>query len=121
MSSLRDSTCLGVFVFAYALPMLAKSVIGPGALLGPVLRTGFPRGHERDLSGFLVTRPVPLPCSETPAEPMNLTMAAFPMLPPDPNTGGRSAEERRLVRQQKSPPLSDAFQRWLRTKLGLIS
>ncbi|MEY9279756.1 hypothetical protein ABH994_005420 [Bradyrhizobium yuanmingense] len=84
MSSLRDSTCLGVFVFAYALPMLAKSVIGPGALLRPVLRTGFPHGHERDLSGFLVTRPVPLPCSETPAEPVNLTIAAFPMLPPDP-------------------------------------
>ena len=34
---------------------------------------------------------------------------------------GRSAEERRLVRQQKSLPLADAFQKWLRTKLGLIS
>jgi transposase len=34
---------------------------------------------------------------------------------------GRSAEERRLVRQQKSRPLADAFQQWLRAKLGLIS
>lgn len=34
---------------------------------------------------------------------------------------GRSAEERRLVRYQKSRPLADALQKWLRTKLGLIS
>ena len=34
---------------------------------------------------------------------------------------GRSAEERRLVRQQKSRPLADAFEVWLRTKLALIS
>jgi hypothetical protein len=34
---------------------------------------------------------------------------------------GRSAEERRIVRQQKSRPLADAFEQWLRTKLGLIS
>ena len=34
---------------------------------------------------------------------------------------GRSAEERRLVRQQKSRPLVDAFEPWLRAKLGLIS
>ncbi|MBB5045976.1 transposase [Rhodopseudomonas rhenobacensis] len=34
---------------------------------------------------------------------------------------GRSAEERRLVRQQKSRPLIDALEPWLRTKLGLIS
>jgi len=33
----------------------------------------------------------------------------------------RIAEERPLVRQQKSWPLADAFQKWLRTKLGLIS
>ncbi|SFQ35373.1 hypothetical protein SAMN05216330_1313 [Bradyrhizobium sp. Ghvi] len=69
------------FVFAYALPMLAKSVVGPGALLRPVLRAGLPCGHKRDLSGFLVTHPVPLPCSETPAEPVNLTIAAFPVRP----------------------------------------
>ena len=31
---------------------------------------------------------------------------------------GRSAEERRLVRQQKSRPLVDAFEPWLRAKLG---
>lgn len=34
---------------------------------------------------------------------------------------GRSAEERRLVRQQKSRPLADRFQKWLHTKLALIS
>ncbi len=34
---------------------------------------------------------------------------------------GRSAEERCLVRQQKSRPLAEAFERWLRAKLPLIS
>ena len=34
---------------------------------------------------------------------------------------GRSAEARRLIRQQKSRPLADAFERWLRAKLALIS
>ena len=34
---------------------------------------------------------------------------------------GRSADERRLVRQQKSRPLADAFEPWLRAKLALIS
>ena len=34
---------------------------------------------------------------------------------------GRNAEERRLVRQQKSRPLADAFEVWLRAKLALIS
>jgi len=69
------------FVFACALPMLAKSFIRPGTLLRPVLRAGFPCGHKRDLSGFLVTHPVPLPCSEIPAEPISLAIAAFPVLP----------------------------------------
>ena len=34
---------------------------------------------------------------------------------------GRSAKERRLIRQQRGRPLADAFQKWLRTKRGLIS
>jgi len=34
---------------------------------------------------------------------------------------GRSAEERRLIRQQKSRPLASAFEQWLRAKLALIS
>jgi transposase len=34
---------------------------------------------------------------------------------------GRSAEERRLVRQQKSRPLADTFEAWLRAKQALIS
>src|SRR6202158_1598922 len=33
---------------------------------------------------------------------------------------GRSAEERRITRQQKSRPLADTFEQWLRAKLGLI-
>jgi hypothetical protein len=51
----------------------------------------FPRGHKRDLSGFLVTHPVPLPCSKTPAESVVLAIADFPMLPPVPNTPKASA------------------------------
>lgn len=34
---------------------------------------------------------------------------------------GRSAEERRAIRQQRSRPLVDALQPWLREKLSLIS
>ena len=34
---------------------------------------------------------------------------------------GRSAEERRLIRRQRGRPLADAFQKWPRTKRGLIS
>jgi hypothetical protein len=34
---------------------------------------------------------------------------------------GRSPEERRITRQQKSRPLADTFEQWLRAKLGLIS
>ena len=34
---------------------------------------------------------------------------------------GRSAEERRIIRQQKSRPLAEAFEPWLRAKLTLIS
>ena len=34
---------------------------------------------------------------------------------------GRSAEERRAVRQERSRPLVEALQPWLREKLSLIS
>src|ERR1700738_5246179 len=34
---------------------------------------------------------------------------------------GRSAEERHLIRQQKSRPLADTFEQWLHAKLALIS
>jgi len=37
------------------------------------------------------------------------------------NIRGRIAEERRLVRQQKSRPLADTFRKWLHAKLALIS
>ena len=61
----------------------ARSIVQP-ALRDRLL----PHGHTRDLSGFLVTRPVPLPCSQTPAEPVLLAIADFPMLPPDPTRRG---------------------------------
>jgi hypothetical protein len=38
-----------------------------------------------------MTHPVPLPCSETPAEPVGLAITAFPMLPPESNTAKASA------------------------------
>src|SRR5260370_3929703 len=41
-------------------------------------------GHKRDLSGFLVAHPVPLPCSQTPPDPAILAMAPVPLLPPRP-------------------------------------
>jgi hypothetical protein len=34
---------------------------------------------------------------------------------------GRSADERRAIRQEKSRPIVDEFEPWLRAKLGLIS
>jgi transposase len=37
------------------------------------------------------------------------------------NIGGRGPEERRAIRQDTSRPILDAFEPWLRTKLGLIS
>jgi transposase len=40
---------------------------------------------------------------------------------PSKDIGGRSAEERHLIRQQRGRPLADAFQKRLRTKRGLIS
>src|SRR5262245_26253006 len=39
------------------------------------------------------------------------------LTPPD----GRSPEERCLVRRQKSRPLVEAFEAWLRAKLALVS
>lgn len=73
------------FVLACALPMFAKPIIGPGAFVQTVLPSGrFHMDTKRNLSGFLMTRPEPLPCSETPAEPVFLAIVAFPMLPPDP-------------------------------------
>ena len=41
------------------------------------------RGRERDLTGFLAIRPMPLPCSKTPAEPTETSpLAVLSMLPP---------------------------------------
>jgi hypothetical protein len=42
----------------------------PGTLDQPAFLPGMcARGRVRDLAGFLATRPMPLPCSKTPAEP----------------------------------------------------
>src|SRR5580698_3298845 len=55
------------------------------SVVQPVLRNpgAFTR-VQRDLSGSQATRPVPLPCSETPAESVILALPDFPMLPPVP-------------------------------------
>lgn len=50
--------------------MDAEGLIRPGALVSRRSLSGIPRrGRERDLTGFLAIRPMPLPCSKTPAEP----------------------------------------------------
>jgi hypothetical protein len=46
---------------------------------------------------------------------------ALPAWRVTPDIRGRSAEERRVVRQQRSRPLADAFEQWLRARLTLIS
>ena len=79
-----DSACPWLFVLAFALPMPPSRSSGlercsTGAPC-PVVSCG----QKQDLSGFLVTPPIPLPCSKTPAEPVFLAIADFPMLPPDP-------------------------------------
>jgi hypothetical protein len=50
-----------------------------------------PYGHERDLSGSLVTHPSPLPCSKTPAEPVVLTHSGLSGAAPGPNKPKASA------------------------------
>ena len=84
MASPPDSACPWLFVLAFALPMPPSRSSGlercsTGAPC-PVVSCG----QKQDLSGFLVTPPIPLPYSETPAEPVFLAIADFPMLPPDP-------------------------------------
>ena len=85
MISPRDSVCAWLFVLAFALPVAAKLGDRAWSIVPPALPLRLlSHGHKRDLSGSLVTPPVPLPCSQTPAEPVILAMAAFPMLPPRP-------------------------------------
>jgi len=85
MVSPQDSVCAWLFRARFRAPedtqahRRARSVVEPAL---QVRRLSY--GHKRDLSGSLVTRPVPLPCSQTPAEPVILAIAAFPMLPPRP-------------------------------------
>lgn len=80
----RDSACPWVFVFAYALPTPPSRTSGLEHCSTGAPEPAVSYGHKRELSGSLVTRLVLMPCSQTPAEPVNLAIAAFPMLPPDP-------------------------------------
>lgn len=79
------------FVLACALPMLAKS----GHPAWSVVVAGAPRWLSMWAQTGSLRSPgahhVPLPCSETPAEPVSLTRAAFPVLPPGPDTAKASA------------------------------
>ena len=87
MSSLRGSVCFSAFVLAVSAPGAAKPTAGPRSICsaGAPSSGCFAYGHRQDLSGFLATHPAPLPCSKTPAEPVDAwPFAAFPMLPPDP-------------------------------------
>jgi transposase len=56
--------------------------------------------------------------SPTASEALRLIAALYAV---EKEIRGRSADERRLVRQQKSRPLVDALEPWLRAKLALIS
>ena len=58
-------------MLAEALPTDAEVAAGPGTFDQPVFRVPAcrARGRERDLTGSLAIRPMPLPCSKTPAEP----------------------------------------------------
>ena len=90
---LRVPSGLGCFVFAGALPTTAEPIVGPGALFTrrSTVPGHFANGRDRDLSGSLATPPVPLPCSETPAEPVNPGHCGLPDAAPGPNTAKASA------------------------------
>jgi len=47
------------------------------------------RGRERDLTGFLAIHPMPLPCSETPAEPAGPRLLTVLSTPPPANPSRR--------------------------------
>jgi hypothetical protein len=51
----------------------ARSLVQPALLPGQC-----PRGRQWDLTGCLVTRPAPLPCSQTPAESVVLAIRGLP-------------------------------------------
>jgi hypothetical protein len=76
-----------LFVFAVALSMnvevthQARDNLSTGVPYSGVSR----RGRKQELSGFLATHPVPLPCSTTPAEPTRPhLLAVLPVLPSGP-------------------------------------
>ena len=74
-------------------PAGAEVAVGPGTIYGPA----FPvpacraRGRERDLTGSLAIRPMPLPCSRTPVEPKRPRLWRSPRCCPRvPQTEGLS-------------------------------
>ena len=73
-----------LFVFAVALSMnvevthQARDNLSTGVPYSGVSR----RGRKQELSGFLATHPVPLPCSTTPAEPTRPHLLAVLPVPP---------------------------------------
>jgi hypothetical protein len=76
-----------LFVLAVALSMnvevthQARDNLSTGVPYSDVSR----RGRKQELSGFLATHPVPLPCSTTPAEPTRPhLLAVLPVLPSGP-------------------------------------
>ena len=78
--------CSG-FVVAEALPVRRSTAARPGEFGQPVLPLSgqFTHGHALDLSGFLAIRPIPLPCSQTPAGAGRTSpFAVLTMLPPVP-------------------------------------
>jgi hypothetical protein len=59
-----------MFVFAEALLMSGRLLVRPGSLVSRRPIAGMlRRGRGRDITGFLAIRPMPLPCSKTPADP----------------------------------------------------
>ena len=84
----RPHALLSVFVLAEALLTGAEDArqAWNSWSAGVPLPACCARGRERDLAGFLAIRPMPLPCSKTPAEPsktspLTVSADAAPGLP----------------------------------------
>ena len=86
-------------------PGRSRGSSGPSAGLEPCSAGApsrlSPNERQWDLTGFLVTPPAPLPCSETPAESVVLAIADFPT--PPPSTQRRRL--RRLLHFEAATPL----------------
>src|SRR5208337_825182 len=92
----RDPRAPPSFVLAEALPTGGEVAAGPGTFDQPAFRVPAcrARGRERDLTGSLAIRPMPLPCSRTPAEPKRPRLwRSRRCCPRVPQTGGLSKKE----------------------------